>query len=69
MNEFLRDLTSTQQVAALFIIVFGILIIVSITAFLFTFRERSDAHDEAWHLELKNFRKLLGTSWFMVVVF
>jgi phosphatidate cytidylyltransferase len=69
MNQFLRSLTPTQQVAALFIIVFGILIIVSVTAFLLTFRERADAHDEAWHAELKNFRKLLGTSWFMVVVF
>ena len=69
MNQFLRSLTPTQQVAALFITVFGILIIVSVTAFLLTFREQADAHDEAWHAELKNFRKLLGTSWFMVVVF
>jgi phosphatidate cytidylyltransferase len=69
MNQFLRSLSPTQQVAALFIIVFGILIVVSVTAFLLTFRERADAHDEAWHAELKNFRKLLGTSWFMVVVF
>jgi phosphatidate cytidylyltransferase len=69
MNQFLRSLTPTQQVAALFIIVFGILIVVSVTAFLLTFRRSADAHDEAWHAELKNFRALLGTSWFMVVVF
>jgi phosphatidate cytidylyltransferase len=69
MNQFLRSLTPTQQVAALFITVFGILIIVSVTAFLLTFREQADAHDEAWHAELKNFRRLLATSWFMVVVF
>ena len=69
MNQFLRNLTPTQQVAALFIIVFGILIVVSVTAFLFTFRERANDHDEAWHAELKNFRNLLGTSWFMVVIF
>ena len=69
MNAFLRSLSPTQQVAALFLIVFGILVIVSVTAFLLTFRERAGAHDEAWHIELKNFRKLLGTSWFMVVVF
>ncbi len=69
MNSFLRSLTPTQQVAALFFIVFGILIAVSVTAFLLTFRKSADAHDEAWHAELKNFRKLLGTSWFMVVVF
>lgn len=69
MNSFLRSLTPTQQVAALFFIVFGILIAISVTAFLFTFRERRDEHDQAWHDELRNFRKLLGTSWFMVVVF
>jgi phosphatidate cytidylyltransferase len=69
MNHFLRSLTPTQQVAALFFIVFGILIAVSVTAFLLSFRKSADARDEAWHGELKNFRKLLGTSWFMVVVF
>jgi phosphatidate cytidylyltransferase len=69
MNQFLRNLTPTQQVAALFVIVFGILILVSVVAFLFTFRKSASVHDEAWHGELRNFRKLLGTSWFMVVVF
>jgi phosphatidate cytidylyltransferase len=67
MNSFLRSLTPTQQVATLFLVVFGLLVIVSVTAFLLTFR--TEAHDEAWHAELKNFRKLLGTSWLMVVVF
>ena len=38
MNQFLRSLTPTQQVAALFLIVFGILVVVSVTAFLLTFR-------------------------------
>jgi phosphatidate cytidylyltransferase len=69
MNQFLRSLTPTQQVAALFLIVFGILVIASVTAFLFTFRERHSAADEEKHAELKNFRRLLGTSWFMVVIF
>src|SRR5512133_3507899 len=69
MNHFLRSLTPTQQVAALFFIVFGILVTASVTAFLLTFRHRPGPDDEAWNDELKNFRKLLGTSWFMVVVF
>jgi phosphatidate cytidylyltransferase len=68
MNQFLRSLTPSQQVATLFVVVFGILVIASVTAFLFTFRRRADV-DEAWLLELKNFRKLLATSWFMVVIF
>jgi phosphatidate cytidylyltransferase len=69
MNHFLRNLTSTQQVAALFLAVFGFLVLVSVTAFLMTFRKSATVHDEAWHDELKNFRKLLKTSWIMVVVF
>jgi phosphatidate cytidylyltransferase len=68
MNQFLRSLNPSQQVATLFFVVFGILVVASVTAFLFTFRRRADI-DEAWLLELKNFRKLLATSWFMVVVF
>ncbi len=69
MNRFLRELTPTQQVAALFVIVFGLLIMISVVAFLLTFRKSADARDEAWHEELKNFRRLLGTSWIMVVIF
>ncbi|MDF2466043.1 MAG: phosphatidate cytidylyltransferase [Ramlibacter sp.] len=68
MNQFLRSLTPTQQVAALFLIVFGILIVVSVTAFLLSLRAE-EKHGEEWNAELKNYRKLLGTSWFMVVVF
>ncbi len=70
MNHFLRSLTPTQQVGALFLIIFGILILISVAAFLLTLREqREGGHDATWHAELKNFRKLLATSWFMVVVF
>ncbi len=69
MNQFLRSLTPTQQVAALFLAVFGLLVLVSVTAFLFTFRRQATALDEARHEELKNFRRLLGTTWFMVAVF
>lgn len=70
MNQFLRSLTPTQQVGALFLIIFGILILISIVAFMMTLREqREGTHDAAWHAELKNFRKLLATSWLMVVVF
>ena len=68
MNQFLRSLTPTQQVAALFLIVFGILVVVSVTAFLLSLRAE-EKHGEEWNAELKNYRKLLGTSWFMVVVF
>ncbi|MBA2962462.1 MULTISPECIES: phosphatidate cytidylyltransferase [Ramlibacter] len=69
MLSFLRSLTPSQQVGALFVSVFGLLAIISIAAFLLTFRTRSDARDESRHEELRNFRRLLGTSWFMVTVF
>ena len=69
MNQFLRSLTPAQQVGALFLLVFGLLVAVSVVAFLLTFRKQADDRDEAWHAELKNFRKLLRTTWFMVVVF
>ena len=45
MNQYLRNLTTTQQVGALFIIVFGILILVTVAAVLFTLRERASDHD------------------------
>ncbi|HEY8048013.1 MAG TPA: phosphatidate cytidylyltransferase [Ramlibacter sp.] len=68
-QQFLRSLTPTQQVAALFLIVFGILTVAGVAAFLLTFRQRGAARGERWQAELKNFRRLLGTSWIMVLVF
>jgi phosphatidate cytidylyltransferase len=70
MNQFLRNLTPTHQVAALFLIVFGVLGIVSVATLLVGFRERRNAaHGEAWLREFADFRALLRTSWFMVAVF
>jgi len=69
MSPFLRSLSPTQQVAALFIIVFGILTVASVTAFFMTFRQRGAARSERWHEELRDFQRVLGTSWLMVVVF
>ncbi|RZL94473.1 MAG: phosphatidate cytidylyltransferase [Variovorax sp.] len=70
MNEFLRNLTPTQQVAALFLIVFGVLTLVSVTTLLIGFRERRNpVRNEAWQRELQDFRNLLRTTWLMVVIF
>ncbi|VWX58197.1 Phosphatidate cytidylyltransferase [Burkholderiales bacterium 8X] len=70
MYPFLRSLTPTQQVAALFLIVFGLLVVMSTVAFLLTFKERRNpVHDELWQRELQHYRRLLGTTWFMVAVF
>lgn len=67
--RFLRDLPPPQQVGALFIGVFGLLVLVSVTAFLLSLRTPRDDQDEAWHESLADFRKLLSTSWLMVVLF
>ncbi len=70
MNEYLRSLSSTRQVAALFFIVFGLLFMVSTVAFMLSFRERRNpVHDEIWQRELRHFRSLLRTTWVMAVVF
>ena len=69
MNQFLRALTPSQQVGVLFLIVFGILVVVSVAAFFLTLREQTHARDDAWEDELANFRRLLATSWVMVVAF
>ncbi len=70
MNQYLRSLTATQQVGALFLIVFGMLVIASVAAFMVSFHERGDdARSDAHRLEVRYFQGLLRTSWIMVVVF
>ena len=65
MNNFLRNLTATQQIGALFLVVFGILSITTIWAYARMLREQSsdDPQAEAEALEAKRFwgaQDLLG---------
>ncbi|AFU47688.1 phosphatidate cytidylyltransferase [Acidovorax sp. KKS102] len=71
MNQFLRNLTATQQIGALFLVVFGILSIVTLWAFVRNLREHpsDDPEAEAQALEAKRFWGLLKTSWVMAIVF
>lgn len=71
MNQFLRNLTATQQIGALFLVVFGILSIVTVWAFVRNLREHAsdDPAAEARALEAKRFWGLLKTSWVMATVF
>ena len=70
VTKFLRNMDSAQQVSALFIIVFGILIAFSVYGFVQSLREQPDTPlGDARRMELHNARGLLQTSWFMVVVF
>lgn len=70
MNQFLRGLTPTQQVGALFILVFGLLAIASITLLIVSLRERGEgeAHD-ARRADLRHYSALMSTTWLMVVLF
>ncbi len=70
MLTFLKNMSATQQVAALFLIVFGLLAIISAIVTVFLVRENRD--DEASRLrreEFEDFAKLLRVSWVMVIVF
>ena len=70
MYHYLRDLNATQQIGALFVLVFGLLLLASVTAFVLSIRESRDEataqHDRS---ELANIETMLRTSWFMILVF
>ena len=70
MYQTLKNLTATEQVGALFILVFGLLLLASIAAVLLSLREFDDAEVAAQRRsDLHNFEGVLRTSWFMVLVF
>ncbi len=70
MNQFLRSMTATQQVGALFLIIFGILAAISAWNFIAILRERGEDEQGQKRLaELSYFAGLLRSSWFMVIVF
>ncbi|MFM9880056.1 MAG: phosphatidate cytidylyltransferase [Burkholderiaceae bacterium] len=70
MNSFLRNLTPSQQVGALFLVVFGLLLLATVVLFARSLRERSDdAAGDEQRLALKDLQGLLRTSWLMAGVF
>lgn len=67
MNTFLRNLSPGQQVGLLFVVVFGLLLIISAAAFVLSLQDR---HEDDLHTQkLKDFNGLLRTSWVMCMVF
>ncbi|MCZ8256671.1 MAG: phosphatidate cytidylyltransferase [Polaromonas sp.] len=67
MNTFLRNLSPSHQVGLLFVLVFGILAIISVVAFVMSLK---DTHEDDLHTDkLKEFNGLLRTSWMMSTVF
>ncbi|MDH4451065.1 MAG: phosphatidate cytidylyltransferase [Rhodoferax sp.] len=70
MYFYLKNLDATEQIGALFVIVFGLLLLASMVAFAMSLQEFDD--DEAGErkrAERKNFSGVVRTSWFMVMVF
>ncbi|AYQ27062.1 MULTISPECIES: phosphatidate cytidylyltransferase [unclassified Polaromonas] len=67
MNTFLRNLSPSHQVGLLFVLVFGVLAIISAVAFVMSLK---DTHEDDLHTDkLKEFNGLLRTSWLMSTVF
>ena len=67
MNSFLRNLSPSHQVGLLFVIVFGLLLMVSVYAFVLSIHDRPEG--DARKQRLKDFNDLLRTSWVMSTVF
>ena len=70
MNQFLRNLSPSQQVGLLFVVVFGLLLCASITAFVLSLREEPEAERSSRRrIELKRLNALIRTSWLISGVF
>ena len=70
INTFLLGLQPSQQVGLLFVLLFGLLSVVSVYAVVQTLRERPDgAPGDAQALAQKDFNGVLQTTWMMATVF
>ena len=70
MYYTLKNLTPTQQIGALFILVFGFLLLISVAAFMLSIREYGDdARGARLRQELKGIDGVIRTSWMMVFIF
>ena len=70
MYLYLRSLTATQQVGAMFVFLFGLLLLASFVNFALSLRDYGDdAAADARRYELRNLEGVLRTSWIMMLVF
>ncbi len=70
MYQALKNLSASQQVGALFVIVFGLLMIAGVIVFLLSMREFEDEQAQAVHSEdIRTLSQLLRTSWLMIFIF
>jgi phosphatidate cytidylyltransferase len=65
--QTLKNLSPTEQIGALFVIIFGLLMVGGLVIFLRSMREFDDPQQGARHrAELDQHTQLLKTSWFLV---
>lgn len=71
MNSYLRNLSATQQVGALFLVVLGVLVLATLWTIAYSLRPLPDEAQAAQQSRLRrrHLRALLQTSWMMASVF
>jgi phosphatidate cytidylyltransferase len=70
MYFFLKNLSPNQQVGALFVLVFGLLLLASVAAFVYSIKDLPHgAQAEQRHANVVSNDGILRTSWIMVLVF
>ncbi len=70
MYHYLRDLPPSSQIGALFVLLFGLLMLGSVSAFFASLREPEQADlAEQRFARLREIRVLLRNSWIMMLVF
>lgn len=70
MYQTLKHWSPSQQIGALFVVVFGLLLVAGVTLFVYSLRDRGDLQANQRHRDdLADLTRLLKTSWLMVFVF
>jgi len=70
MYQTLKNLTAAQQIGAMFVTIFGLLMVAGLVLFLRSMREFDDAQQAHHHQhEIDNLTQLLKTSWVLVFLF
>jgi phosphatidate cytidylyltransferase len=70
VNQYLRSLSATEQVGAMFILVFGFLALAGTVVFLLSLREQPEgARGDARRQDLARAAAVMRSSWLIVIVF
>ncbi|MBE0474203.1 phosphatidate cytidylyltransferase [Rhodoferax sp.] len=70
MYQTLKHLSASQQVGAMFVLVFGLLLLASLMLFLLSMREHDDVQAQQSHRDrINDLSQLLRTSWALIFVF